>query len=557
VNAGTISTAGNATINALGTITNSTSGTISAQTLSLATSSGMVFNQGSMQAVNALNIASPASDLIVNNAGTFAATKGAINFSGSGNFDMNGGNLLSRVTNIDFPNGIVNVGVDQVTGVVNVTAGGAHVTANTPDLKLGSVNVPGDPSYFNVGGSLSISNISNTAGQDLSLVASQDVIVSGGKITTTRTSGNGGNLNIIAGAQITSAGAQSSTVNPGNNTAVLSVLGPSPTGGAINLSGVTSINTNGTSSTANGGNIQMIAYSGSGQGSLLPAGTINLGTAAIKAGGGAAGTNGNVTIIAGETGGTAVTANGSISSNTGTSGGNVSITAATPVITNSGSIVTIQKGAITAGAFGLGTIQNSAIVLGPGASIHGNAVSLTTGNAPITLGDGSSIAAATAVSVSTNNKPISLGNNVAITSGGSISLASGTGPTSAISMGNNTTVSSGTSLSLTGKSVTLGSGTQVNGGTTAVIESPNLLLGSGSIVSGNNSLLIDSSSYSTDMTITGTYWSSATLASNGTTTITPASGHSLYFASSPYYFATTLNISGALVTTCYAQRNSA
>src|SRR5205807_1433095 len=110
---------------------------------------------------NNINIASMLNNAIaMNNAGgVVQALNGQINFrdalySGSGDTSISGGSFLSRQLNIFSGTGIVNANVNDVSGVVNVDAGCAHVQAATALLDLGTLNVSGDPTYYNTAGSI-------------------------------------------------------------------------------------------------------------------------------------------------------------------------------------------------------------------------------------------------------------------------------------------------------------------------------------------------------------------------------------------------------------------
>jgi hypothetical protein len=330
-----------------------------------------------------VNLTGGGGNLTVNGTGgTVQAAHGDINFNnagyaGSGNVTVSGGNWLSQQFNVNDGGGANNVSVDQLTGQVNVTAGSSHVTAETSDLNLGTSNIAGDPTYFNTAGNITLTGTLAT-GEDLSIVASGNVIGNGAIITT------GGNaLNIIAGANITNtaptstsflpppAGGTAAAVTVSNNA---SVTGKgSTTGGYIDLSGVTLTGT--TTNTASsvstsGGGVLMVAYKGTGanSGSIVATATAKQSTsgptATLNAGGG------TVTMIAG---GSQITAQN-------ISAGGVTILANTPVISGAGSLTagingtisgsysnTITPGTYTATAVNLTSINagtTGAVVIG-------------------------------------------------------------------------------------------------------------------------------------------------------------------------------------------------
>src|SRR5262249_23383446 len=147
---------------------------------------------------------------------------------------------------------------------INGTACNAHIGANTPDLKLGQLDVSDDPTYYNTGGDISITSGISTSGSDLAILASRNVLISLATISTT-SAGAAGNILMVAGGNISDGSPPvDSQVGP---TAVPVTItngpgsgGGSTTGGSIIC--VVPINATG-SAGANGGNVQMIAYSGS------------------------------------------------------------------------------------------------------------------------------------------------------------------------------------------------------------------------------------------------------------------------------------------------------
>lgn len=396
VNAGTIISSGNLSVSA-NSITNSSGSNTSAVmqaggNVNLAANSinnsGLISSVNGNMNVQALNDMS----LIVNSTGgMMQALKGNIEFNlpatlTSATMNLSGGDYLSKEMNIDVGKGAIEAKLGEVTGWINIKASNSLFGADTSNLKFGEVNVNGDPTYYNAGGTLTLASIANTGGNALALLAKGDVVVTGGTIDTTNPlGGNGGKLIIIAGAVITGG-----TSGNGDTTTTLTISQSglsthgSSTGGAIDLSGVTSINTYGrltlNSTGGNGGDILMVAFSGDGAGSSLTPGTINLGTTgSINTYGGGPGpsftgaVNGNVTMIAGaatDPGGVAAITSPAIfasasrtGSQAGVSGGDVSIFAATP---NMSSNATIRNGAFQSGAnaFSAGTLQPTSISIG-------------------------------------------------------------------------------------------------------------------------------------------------------------------------------------------------
>lgn len=386
-NHGVISSSGSLTLSAGGSLLNApqtlaqnTQALIQAQNnLNIVSSS--IINSGNLSSLASnINVSSSLDKLDFNNTrGAVKALLGDINISNLSSsalssLNLHGGNFYSQNLNLSAPNGAIEANLDDVSGWINVNACKANVGASTDNLKLGNLNISGDPTFFNTGGTLTLASLSNTGGNALALLASHDVIVSSGTIDTTNPlGGNGGALTIIAGANITGGSSGSN-----DTTTTLTITGPSSTGGAIDLTGVSSINTSGTLTTqnsgGNGGNVFIAAFSGTKSGTLDP-GTVNLGsTGFINTAGGGNGSSfsGNVTVIAGATAdpasGAAVvlpaifTGADPTYSQTGSANGNVSISTATPVVNGT---VTVLNGVLGgSGSITAGSTQNSSVSIG-------------------------------------------------------------------------------------------------------------------------------------------------------------------------------------------------
>jgi hypothetical protein len=326
--------------------------------------------------VGNVNITAPAGVLAVNGAGNIQALVGNINVTAlsstlTPSLTMLGGNYLSRELNVNACGGNVLAYVDDVSGLVNMKAASTSFGAATPSLKFGTLDVSGDPTYFNTGGSLLLNSIAATGGFDLALLAAGNVVVTGGTIDTSAPSpgpGDGGNLLIVAGANLTATPPASGQQGP-DATTTITFSGSSTSGGGINLTGVSQINTTGTSdgtATANGGNVTMAAFTGTGAGGGLVPGSVNLGSAAINTYGNGLGNGGNVGIYAGATvdptGGHSINGTGKIETGgVGPKligsyvGGDVYIGTVTPVIS---SLITVIDGTVQAGS---GTITAGAL----------------------------------------------------------------------------------------------------------------------------------------------------------------------------------------------------
>jgi hypothetical protein len=428
-NSGTISTQGILSLSAGGGIYNdAASSVITGSAVSLYSASGAFANAGLIAASTGnVNFASQMnSDINLNNAGgTVSALAGSINFrdasyNGSGNLSINGGNLLANSLNLYSGQGNVDVNSGTVQGVVNVYAGSAHVVASTNDLQLGIMDVSGDPLFYNqqttdvngnvlVNGDISIiGNVSGLqfSGQDLALVAGGNITVGASgpfSIDTSASTGanpNGGNIYLVAGADIQCT----SCVNSANPIPVpgtpagtgIAVDTGSKTGGSIDLTGVTTINTRGFAGmNDNGGGVLMVAFAGTGSNS----GTVNASSTTITTGGTGTGLNGSVVIIAGAThdpsAGVPAVQVGAID----TTGG-------------------IGQGAITSPyQFGVVSIQAAT----PAVMGTGNVVAFTNSGS---LGTGSSFLAATYQNTTVSTGSITASGPIQVVSGGSVNVGS-------------------------------------------------------------------------------------------------------------------------------------
>ncbi|MBS1989971.1 MAG: hypothetical protein JSS83_05600 [Cyanobacteria bacterium SZAS LIN-3] len=333
-NMGTITSSGALSISAGGTITNA--GTVGGGAPVL-----KAVNDVSLQATHVVNSGlissalgnvnfgtSAAQDLAINNThGTISALNGAINirdaaYTGAGNANITGGDLLSQQLNLFSGGGTVNVNVDKLTGTVNSTGSAVHVQAHTEDLVLGTQCLVGDPTFYNDSGNI-VLNGDISVGEDLAIIASGDITATAAltKIQAAA-AGKGFNIVMIAGAAMTGGGSTPTTGVPAPGTkasANLTVTGGSATGGNIDLSSADPnlLITNPTTTGVNGSDITMAAFaSGVFNGRIaLPAkSTIDASSNGPF--------DGNVTLIAGARNGTAITIGGINQLSTTQSGAN-------------------------------------------------------------------------------------------------------------------------------------------------------------------------------------------------------------------------------------------
>ncbi len=366
-----------------------------------------VTNSGLITAQNGnINIANGGGkgDLLVTaSGGTFKTLNGNINFNQAGNnssgdITLNGGNYLSKQVNFNAGTGTINANVDEITGVVNGTAGASHIMAATNNLNLGNICVSGDPTYYNSAGDITISG--NLSGNpDLALIASGNIIANGGSLLTDQAdtgTGNAGNLLLVAGAFFAPplptppasppAGDTTNTITIGNSGNLPNT--GSKSGGYIDMSGITltgsKSNTplaqiNSSSSTGNAGNITIIAYAGSGKnsGSIVATGTAKQAGSTTVNASAPSGTAGAVLLIGG---GTTISAKN-------INGGTIEISAAQPIIGGAATTMSIKNGTVQAGSgsFQAGVIQSTKVTAAVGSAsapinVDGTSLSLASEN---------------------------------------------------------------------------------------------------------------------------------------------------------------------------------
>ncbi len=393
-NKGSIISSGNLDLSAGGALTNTQgAAATAANNLNINVGSGTVTNGGTITSTTGnINIASSVSaqDLnVLNGGGTLQALNGDINFrdpsyADVGNINVFGGNLYSKQVNLNSGTGTADVGVENITGLVNVNAACTHVTATSSDLNLGTMNLTGDPTYYSVTGSITLNSTISTNGADLAIIAGGDILFTAGGIDTGFLNGNSGSVLMVAGANITAPASGSgnddtttvvtisNSANPGNG---------SKSGGKIDMVATSGIHTNGLFAGSNGGSITLVAYAGSSAGS----GVISLPTGSLLNSNGSGGTNGDIKLIAGGSSGTTISA-GDIQTSSGSQTGSIFISTSTPVIAG-GTIpgtISVLNGTVSgsSGVFTNGALQSSA---------NASFGVLIVNNTPVTWHNGSTI----------------------------------------------------------------------------------------------------------------------------------------------------------------------
>jgi hypothetical protein len=394
-NSGTIASASNLNLNVGGAIYNqSTSGSQALMTgsqVNLYSGAGTFVNSGTIAATTGnLNLASKtATDIAINNAGgVLEAMQGSINvrdasFSDKNNLAIVGGALLAQEINLYSGAGDIDVYTDAIAGPVNTYACNAHVGVSRGDLTIGTMELAGDPVFYNIDGSIIINSSLAVVG-DL-LIASGRDITSGSGIGTISTDGaNAGKIFIVAGARIVSDGPQSGLQEPpATDTMTVSIIGPSDTGGKIDFvtnGAIPSITANSTAVDGDGGDVQIFAFAGSDAGS----GTINLpASSTVSANGAGLGANARVLIASNAVvaNGNSITA-GTLTSTGGTGGaGEVQVATATLTVEPTTPLI-FQNGLYLSGGIGVDTSAGKVI----GAGISVGAITAPGGDINLTAG---------------------------------------------------------------------------------------------------------------------------------------------------------------------------
>src|SRR5262249_4834479 len=128
---------------------------------------------------------------------------------------LTGGDLAAQAVNLQAGAGAIKANVNNVIGAVNVSGCSAQFASDAGVLDLGSVNVAGDPTFFNIG-NISIDD-SITVGQSLAILATGNITASKAVVIGTRDQSQGGhNVYIVAGGNLTLEGspAGSDTIPP-------------------------------------------------------------------------------------------------------------------------------------------------------------------------------------------------------------------------------------------------------------------------------------------------------------------------------------------------------
>ncbi len=371
------------------------SGTIEAlRNATISATAGTIINQGLISSVKGdvnLTAADQVNLDVRNNNGTIEALQGSINvrnteYDGKADITLKGGDFLSETLNVNAGHGAAFLDAGNISGTVNVPqACSLHIDTATSNLKLGTINVEGDPTFYNTSGDVTLTGSITTGGADLAVLAKGNIGFGNGtppylSIDTSSSSGNGGNVLFVAGASL-SAPINGQQVN-NDTTSAITITGASVTGGNINLlptsAYFTSLNTGSTFADGKGGNVTMVAYNGY---IFISPG------AAVNTSGNSAGSNGNVSMIAGlganngpyNNAGSAIWI-GPVTATGGSGGGGiVSLAAAQPKFVG-GTQIVVQNGSVLAGSASFGFNNGGSANVQLDGSITANQIAVTASN---------------------------------------------------------------------------------------------------------------------------------------------------------------------------------
>lgn len=326
INSGTISADGKLTVSAGNSISNS--GTVSGAT-NLEILSPKIQNSGLMETQGSINISTPSvASIYFNSTGGTVSAVGNVSFRNSEVLEkvdtsLVGGSWNSSNLNLYSGDGNVSINVDDITGGVTVHSGTAVLNSSGPELHITELITTGDPLISSPGTIYLTSQTTN--GAPLSVISGRDIFVQG-VVDTSSTTGDGGDIFLVAGAQFTITGN------------ILEITGASATGGSIIGTQIFTAS----SSVGNGGDIILAAF-----GTSSTTGKIDMDFGSVFRSTGAAGHgNGNVTIIAP----TSIWAGQIFANGPGTaSAGDILVSASQPLVSGALQIDTVS-GALLGGS---------------------------------------------------------------------------------------------------------------------------------------------------------------------------------------------------------------
>ncbi|MBY0550266.1 MAG: hypothetical protein K2W95_23515, partial [Candidatus Obscuribacterales bacterium] len=475
INAGTISSAGNLTAIAGGSIVNAlpagatgmapimqamqnltmqasniiNQGTIASQLASANLATANLTNSGLIQSlqgsINVQNLIGQTLNIdgtlgkIQAGDNVLLETLGTTDLVKSG-IDVSGQTIVANLISARSPDGVINIHADRLEGPVDVYGGLAFVGAKEGDVTIARMELSGDPIYYASGGNLDLtglftSSTFSTSGGDFIGLSSHSIVATANKgdtINASSLTGQGGKIGLYAGVNFSVSGGFS-PISCDNCTPFYSISGLSGNTGNIQLGNVSlvtnsstvtvqansggtvaidSINTSGTLAGQNGGIVRVDAPS-------------TIVTGDITANGAAGGYGGYINVASvldsvttgvitstGDAGGGLVSAVSG--SNVGASLGTLGITTAASGAGNAGDVfLRSQTGAVTVGG-GINTTATGATRRAGEVTISGlGDVSLMSLNL-----SGSNSASGGTLSVAGNNVTASGGINTSATGAG-------------------------------------------------------------------------------------------------------------------------------------------
>lgn len=362
-------------------------------------------------------------DLVVNNTGgMFSAQNGAINlraadFNGAGNTTVYGGDLISRELNLFTGLGTTDVFVNQLTGVVNSSGSAAHVRAKTDMLTIGSQCLVGDPTYYNVGDIQITGDV--IVGEKLAIIASGNISRTAGN-TAIRAQGAGGegfDITIIAGANITGGTDPSSTIPGTQATGDVTIDGASSSGGNIDFNAPNlRIDSSAVGLDQSGGNVIIAAYAGSGGGQ----GIVSLQNGGIISTYGLGnGNNGGVKIVAGGTG-LAINLGAQILAEAGQgTSGDILLVTAQPAFSSGTTMTFDTTGAITSG----NTIVPSAAITQLASITTGGSATIKTNGGNVLIQGDNVVTIQAPIFSNNSSSPLGVPGNIDIVSNNQVTVS--------------------------------------------------------------------------------------------------------------------------------------
>src|SRR5262249_18400445 len=156
-------------------------------------------------------------------------------YQANGDLSIDGGDLIARELNLNSGGGVIYVKADNLVGTLTTRGYEARVYTNTDTLVLGTIKLDGDPTYYNTGNIVISRNIS--VNEKLAIIAGGNITSDAdGATITARGGGQGFDIHLIAGADLTAAPGTPSTfpteIASGDTVTVHST---SPPGGNIDF----------------------------------------------------------------------------------------------------------------------------------------------------------------------------------------------------------------------------------------------------------------------------------------------------------------------------------